>query len=393
MRTRGAARSESTTVSPEDTTTTTRLRKRSATGSAQVEKIQAPRQYLDSLLRNHVDPPYAPALDLFQKPQPEQVAGYTLAAMDAVRNGTWTPAVGRADAANKFGVTVLHKACRAQSLASVDQLLEAGARLSSCDAGRVPLHDAVWTTEPNFELVGRLVEEDATQLFRLDTRGFSALDYAPQETWPAWCAFLDRVKRELRAALKQSASPLAAAASPLVPFAHNVSPTRKKASRAVPPAAPGAAAPPAPSPDSPPPPARPEDAAAMARVLGACGSQGAAQFPPAAGAALRPSVPSGDTPPDGTRKLDDSGTWWNLFSSNMLDKLPRSSLSPTPEDEAAKPPGDAAAGAASNDENSPSTSNSNSSTSSPSAPASESPAFSISPATLTRVAAATTTTN
>ena len=46
----------------------------------------------------------------------------------------------------------------------------------------------------------------------LDTRGFSALDYAPQETWPAWCAFLDRVKRELRAALKQSASPLAAAA-------------------------------------------------------------------------------------------------------------------------------------------------------------------------------------
>ena len=229
MRTRGAARSESTTVSPEDTTTTTRLRKRSATGSAQVEKIQAPRQYLDSLLRNHVDPPYAPALDLFQKPQPEQVAGYTLAAMDAVRNGTWTPAVGRADAANKFGVTVLHKACRAQSLASVEQLLEAGARLSSCDAGRVPLHDAVWTTEPNFELVGRLVEEDATQLFRLDTRGFSALDYAPQETWPAWCAFLDRVKRELRAALKQSASPLAAAASPLVPFAHNVSPTRPSA--------------------------------------------------------------------------------------------------------------------------------------------------------------------
>ena len=124
MRTRGAARSESTTVSPEDTTTTTRLRKRSATGSAQVEKIQAPRQYLDSLLRNHVDPPYAPALDLFQKPQPEQVAGYTLAAMDAVRNGTWTPAVGRADAANKFGVTVLHKACRAQSLASVEQLLD-----------------------------------------------------------------------------------------------------------------------------------------------------------------------------------------------------------------------------------------------------------------------------
>ncbi|KAK7235291.1 hypothetical protein SO694_00068196 [Aureococcus anophagefferens] len=348
MRTRGAARSESTTVSPEDTTTTTRLRKRSATGSAQVEKIQAPRQYLDSLLRNHVDPPYAPALDLFQKPQPEQVSGYTLAAMDAVRNGTWTPAVGRADAANKFGVTVLHKACRAQSLASVETLLDAGARLSSCDAGRVPLHDAVWTTEPNFELVGRLVEEDATQLFRLDTRGFSALDYAPQETWPAWCAFLDRVKRELRAALKQSASPLAAAASPLVPFAHSVSPTRKKASRA-----------------------------------------GAAQF----GAALRPSVPSGDTPPDGSRKLDDSGTWWNLFSSNMLDKLPRSSLSPTPEDEAAKPPGDAAAGAASNDENSPSTSNSNSSTSSPSAPASESPAFSISPATLTRVAAATTTTN
>ena len=131
----------------------------------------------------------------------------------------------------------------------------------------------------------------------------------------------------------------------------------------------------------------------MARVLGACGSQGAAQFPPAAGAALRPSVPSGDTPPDGSRKLDDSGTWWNLFSSNMLDKLPRSSLSPTPEDEAAKPPGDAGGAAASNDENSPSTSNSNSSTSSPSAPASESPAFSISPATLTRVAAATTTTN
>ncbi|KAH8057984.1 hypothetical protein JL722_6530 [Aureococcus anophagefferens] len=365
MRTRGAARSESTTVSPEDTTTTTRLRKRSATGSAQVEKIQAPRQYLDSLLRNHVDPPYAPALDLFQKPQPEQVSGYTLAAMDAVRNGTWTPAVGRADAANKFGVTVLHKACRAQSLASVETLLEAGARLSSCDAGRVPLHDAVWTTEPNFELVGRLVEEDATQLFRLDTRGFSALDYAPQETWPAWCAFLDRVKRELRAALKQSASPLAAAASPLVPFAHSVSPTRKKASRAVPPAAPA--------------PRR--------------GPRRRGAVPPAAGAALRPSVPSGDTPPDGSRKLDDSGTWWNLFSSNMLDKLPRSSLSPTPEDEAAKPPGDAAAGAASNDENSPSTSNSNSSTSSPSAPASESPAFSISPATLTRVAAATTTTN
>ena len=58
MRTRGAARSESTTVSPEDTTTTTRLRKRSATGSAQVEKIQAPRQYLDSLLRTSVTVPW-----------------------------------------------------------------------------------------------------------------------------------------------------------------------------------------------------------------------------------------------------------------------------------------------------------------------------------------------
>ena len=385
-------------------------RKRAADMSPKIEKVVAPREYLNMLVRESADPPYAPAIELFDAPiAAERIAGYTAKVLEAIRDGAWTTEMSCCDASNRFGVTILHKACRAQSLASVERLLAAGAPLSSCDSGRVPLHDAVWTTNPNFDLVSLLVAEDASQLFRLDTRGFSCLDYAPQETWPRWCAYLDGIKREVRACLRQSESPFLSVASPLVAFEHEVSPARKRSVRldqlpppsVSPPPHSDAAASPASALSGKPPSPPPEvelDAGAVARLMGACApanknaaanssAPGQAPFDGAGaetraalGKALQPTLNSGDTPPDEVRRLDSSGTWWNLFPRHLRQKLPRTSedgeRAPSRGGSQSPPFGPL------NDENSP-----KGSPASKSGSPVGSPPFSISPATLTRLAA------
>jgi len=72
------------------------------------------------------------------------------------------------------------------------------------DYGRTPLHDACWTTTPNFELMDVLVEAvDPRLLLAEDVRGHTPFDYARREHWNEWLQFLkDRKERLQRTELK-----------------------------------------------------------------------------------------------------------------------------------------------------------------------------------------------
>ena len=59
------------------------------------------------------------------------------------------------------------------------------------DYGRTPLHDALWTQEPEFDLVELLVRVCPDLLLITDKRGFTPLSYVRRDHWIPWCQFLD----------------------------------------------------------------------------------------------------------------------------------------------------------------------------------------------------------
>ena len=68
---------------------------------------------------------------------------------------------------NRFCESIMHMACRQGSYKVVDFLLKQ-AKVSlriKDDYGRTPLHDAFWSTSPNFELVNLLLEECPSLIF------------------------------------------------------------------------------------------------------------------------------------------------------------------------------------------------------------------------------------
>lgn len=94
---------------------------------------------------------------------------------------------------NKFGESILHMACRRSSVGTVRfLLLEAGVspRLC-CDYGRTPLHDACWSSQPNFMIIELLLESCPDLLHIRDKRGFTPLDYVRAEQHKAWIGFLE----------------------------------------------------------------------------------------------------------------------------------------------------------------------------------------------------------
>jgi ankyrin repeat protein len=133
--------------------------------------------------------------DLFEDTTPEQRAAYDNELIRAIRNQD-IPALrklhfeqGRTlQAANNFGESVLHMACRRGFLKVVQFLLEeAHVHLwLRDDTGRTPLHDACWTATPNFELVDYLVEKDCDLLLMKDKRGHLPFDYVRKKDWSLW---------------------------------------------------------------------------------------------------------------------------------------------------------------------------------------------------------------
>jgi hypothetical protein len=93
---------------------------------------------------------------------------------------------------NKFGESIVHTCCRRGSVDVLKFLLqEAGVSCRvTCDYGRTPLHDACWTSTPNFELVDLLLQQSPDLLHVTDVRGFLPLAYVRQEHWDDWCHYL-----------------------------------------------------------------------------------------------------------------------------------------------------------------------------------------------------------
>ena len=94
--------------------------------------------------------------------------------------------------ANKFGDSIVHTACRRGYLEIVQFLLKE-AELSCkvcCDFGRTSLHDACWTSSPNFSVIDELLDACPDLLYTKDKRGFTPLDYARPAQYGDWCKYL-----------------------------------------------------------------------------------------------------------------------------------------------------------------------------------------------------------
>jgi hypothetical protein len=177
-----------------------------------------PEEFLKSLLMyKGVEFKTFAALELgnkfFVPVTPEAVAGYDMEVVQDIRNGDIEALRAKKNAGrllqvcNKFGESVVHTVARrggsSSSSSSTSSSSESSLRVLKflmeeaqvscqvcCDCGRTPLADACWTSSPNFEVIGYLLDQCPDLLYITDSRGFSPLAYAPREHYGAWCQFL-----------------------------------------------------------------------------------------------------------------------------------------------------------------------------------------------------------
>lgn len=118
-----------------------------------------------------------------------------------------------AGARNRFGVTLLHKACRYPSWEAARHLLARDETLARTrdDLGRVPLHDACWNETVDFAFVEQLLQLDVAALLTGDNRGHTPLCYVPASAWKLWRVWLTRRATALRAAFGADSPALARA--------------------------------------------------------------------------------------------------------------------------------------------------------------------------------------
>jgi len=136
----------------------------------------------------------------FEQPRSEDFKTYDFAVLQAVRSGDLDllkklAAEGKnLRCCNKAKESILHVACRRGHTEIVRFLLEeAQIPVQLCDDyGRNPLHDACWTSEPNFELLQLLLSKCPGLLFVKDMRGHTPLRYAPRQHWKTLVKYLAR---------------------------------------------------------------------------------------------------------------------------------------------------------------------------------------------------------
>lgn len=171
--------------------------------------MSSPHQYvIQAFIENgHCIPENSAALaSLFKKPSDAQIEAYKLGTLKAARLAKINElrrlhAMGVSfDCCNRFGESLVSLVCR-KGNADVLRFLvqEAGVSLLlRDDFGRTVLHDAFWTTEPEFELINFLLQEVPDLLFVKDVRGHTPLDYVRREHWEIWINFLKGRKHLLR---------------------------------------------------------------------------------------------------------------------------------------------------------------------------------------------------
>jgi hypothetical protein len=94
--------------------------------------------------------------------------------------------------ANKFQESLVHAVAR-RGLPDMLTYLHSVAGVSlrvCCDGGRTVLHDASWTSQPEFSSIRIILQDCPDLLYITDKRGFTPLDYIPKEAHEAWNAWL-----------------------------------------------------------------------------------------------------------------------------------------------------------------------------------------------------------
>lgn len=156
-----------------------------------------------------------------------QKAAYDKDAIAAIRGRnidlmrTWVASGRTMQAANSFGESLLHMACRRGFLDVVQFLIdECGHDIwIRDDTGRTPLHDACWTAEPCPELVDYILAKECDMLLVSDKRGHTPLDYARKDHWEFWIQHLKG--KDLTTLLPKRESFYTTAESS-VPICHNL---------------------------------------------------------------------------------------------------------------------------------------------------------------------------
>jgi Ankyrin repeats (3 copies) len=139
--------------------------------------------------------------DVFEEWTDEQKRGYDTDSIKAIRSQDidtlrmWHQNGRILQAANEFGESLLHMACRRGFLGVVEFLVdEVGHNLwVRDDTGRTPLHDACWTAFPVPELVKFIIDREPDMLLVADKRGHTPLDYARKDHWQTWMDFFAHV--------------------------------------------------------------------------------------------------------------------------------------------------------------------------------------------------------
>lgn len=141
----------------------------------------------------------------FHKFSPKDLENYTKEAIEAVRNFDMDKIrsmhkEGKSfQCSNAFGESLLHMACRHGFFEIVHFFIfEANVNIQCRDdVGRTPLHDACWSSEPNFQLIELIISMSPSLLLMKDKRGHAPLEYTRREHWSNWISFLDRQKDKI----------------------------------------------------------------------------------------------------------------------------------------------------------------------------------------------------
>jgi ankyrin repeat protein len=166
-----------------------------------IEDVRPPSFFVQSIFKEHgfsQDDITARAMQKFLKPTPEVTKYYTMEVTKAVRGNDIDKlrelhASGAVlDCCNKFGDSLVHIACRRGHTEIVRFLVEE-VKVSVHfldDLERNALHDACWTSEPNFEIVETLLRASPELSLCVDKRGHAPFDYVRQAHWNEWNRFL-----------------------------------------------------------------------------------------------------------------------------------------------------------------------------------------------------------
>jgi Ankyrin repeats (3 copies) len=164
------------------------------------DSVQSPKHVLRCILNQHNQQLTFIPYDSVSTWVSGDVASYTaslLAAvrrhdLDAIRAHRAVAGPHSLQCANRFAESLLHTVARHGQVEILRYLVEeANVSLHvCCDQGRTILHDAAWSTAPNFDCIRYILSRHPELLYVTDKRQYCPLDYAPRCSWEAWRSFL-----------------------------------------------------------------------------------------------------------------------------------------------------------------------------------------------------------